>query len=216
MSSLLAAVLFALTTSLAPRTPAPVGEDALWSPPEGFLESFHGACAGKSGDAFGACFAAAMKKAGASPAALAFAERTGNRGYLRLFHNEGKVDVACATYPFRANANDVCFLVNGDPAMIDVDDPKNVDQPALDANRGYAALLKRYPKLAIFPGARGDSPGIQAGVRRDGGQEFAVEYFLQDGCHACARIAAMRLGFDFDENGKFLGSRLITIRVLAH
>ena len=100
--------------------------------------------------------------------------------------------------------------------MIEVDDPKNRDEAALRRNLGYAALLKKYPSLAIFPGPRGAEPAIEAVPRPLGGQEFAVEYFLQDGCHACARIASMRLAFDFDETGRFEGSRLFTIRVLPH
>ena len=215
MHALAGALLFATAASLAPGAPAPViGEDAVWSPPAGFQESMRAACKGKSGDALGACFAAEMKNAGAPPAALAFTRRTDNQGYLRLFVGGGRVGVACATYPFRANENDVCFLVNGSPPMLDVDDPRNQDRPALALNVGYQALQKKYPNLAIFPGDRGGAPAIQGQPRREGGQEFIVEYFLQDGCHACARIAQMRLAFTFDTAGKFEGSRLRTIRVL--
>ena len=63
-----------------------------------------------------------MKKAGASPAALAFTRRTGSQAYLRALREAGNVDVALAIYPFRANENEVWLLVNGDPPLIDVDD----------------------------------------------------------------------------------------------
>jgi len=216
MNAPVAAILAAIITCLASGSSPPVGVDAVWTPPEGFLQKAHRDCDGRSGDASGSCFLSAMKSAGAPEAALAFARRTGNQGYLRLFRETGIVDIACAAFPFRANENDVCFLVNGSPPMIQVDDPKNWDEPALARNRGYDALRRRYPNLAIFPGDRGNSPAIREGARPSGGQEFAVEYFLQDGCHACARIASMRLAFDFDPTGRFEGSRLVTIRLLPH
>jgi len=102
--------------------PKPVGPDAVWSPPAGFVASVHAACDGRSGDEFGVCFVDRMRAAGASPPALDFAQRTGNLGYLRRFRDVPLVGVAWAEFPFRANANSVCFLVNGLPPMIDVDD----------------------------------------------------------------------------------------------
>ena len=220
----MSAVIFALAAAASAQTtpapaptpapPAPVGPDAVWTPPDGFLAAMHKACDKRSGDAFGACFVARMEKAGASPAAVAFAHRTGNLGYLRQFRSTGIVAIACATYPFRANENGVCFLVNGEPPMLDVDDPKWIDTAVLMQNRDYAAIAKAYPKVAIFPGRRfGDTAAMPAQLH-NGGQRFRVDYSLQDGCHACAHLGTMRMDFDFDADGKFAGTKVDAVRPL--
>jgi hypothetical protein len=191
--------------------PKPVGPGAVWSPPMGFLASVHAACDGKSGDEFGACFVDRMKAAGASPAVLDFARRTGNLGYLRRFRDDPLVGVAWAEFPFRANQNSVCFLVNGLPPWIDVDDLSLVSPAALEANADWVALAKANPKLAIFPGDRFGEDAIVAAPRRGGGERFAAEYALVDGCHACARLGVLRLGFDFDGEGKYLGVSVLAV-----
>ena len=114
----------------APR-PVPVGPDAVWKPADTFLATMHKACDKGPPTHFGECFVAQMKKAGASEQALAFARRTGDMGYAVDFRDCGKVDIAHAVYPFRANQNQLAFLVNGDPAMMDIDDPRWISATAL-------------------------------------------------------------------------------------
>lgn len=95
---------------------------AVWRPEAGFMARFHARCEERRGAAFAACFSAAMKEAGASPAALAFTARLGNEGYLEALDlTAGPIAVAHVFYPFRANENAAWLLVNGHPAMIDVD-----------------------------------------------------------------------------------------------
>ena len=215
--SLLAAVLFALAPArvlvAAEDRAARIGADAVWSPPEGFVETMHQSCDGKAGGAFGACFVDAMRTAGASEAAIAFARGTGDQGYLKEFRLTGApVDLACAVYPFRANENAVCFLVNGAPPMLDVDDPKYLDADALRRNPAYKGFLRMYPNLAVFPGPRSVADGIVVNLLPEGGQTFRVAYVLADGCHARARIGVLRLDFDFDASGRFVGTRVASVR----
>lgn len=189
----------------------PVGRSAVWSPPAGFLPATHAACDGKTGDAFGECFVAQMQRARAPEAAVAFARSTGNLGYLRRFRDDGLIGVAWADLPFRANENSVCFLVNGLPPMIDVDDLEILSPAALQRNADWAALAKAYPKLAIFPGDRFGDEAVVAAPRPGGGQRFAVDYALADGCHACARLGTLQLGFDFDGDAKYLGVVVLAV-----
>ena len=89
-----------------------------------------GLCSGSTSNAtaararaFDACFAAAMASAGAPPAALEFTRRLDNEAYLQALNEYGgPVAVAHVFYPFRANENNAWLLVNGTPALIDVDD----------------------------------------------------------------------------------------------
>ena len=202
-----------LAAALAP-TPAPVGPDAVWKPPADFRARVDAKCA-KAAD-FGACFVAQMRAAGASEAALAFAKRTDNQGYATSFRDAGKVDLVYAQYPYRANENSLAFLVNGEPPMIDVDDVSGVDQKNLGTNAAYAALLLKYPNLAIFPAERQPGLGPSPVARRSGGQTFVVTYVLKDGCHACAVVGDARIGFQFDVEGRFVGTDVLRVRPRGH
>ena len=203
----------AASTRPAAATPAPIGPDAVWTPPEGFRERVNAACS-KAGVHFSDCFAAEMKKAGASKDALAFTRRTGNQGYLTAFVEAGRVDVAYAEYPFRANENSLVFLVNGEPPLIDVDDPSasGLEAAKLEGNSTYVALKKRYPRLAFFPAARTPPRGAQPTPTRDGGPRINVLYELHDGCHACRTVGLARVVFKFDGQGRFTGTRVLQIR----
>lgn len=201
------AALFLILLSTAGASapaPLPVGPEAVFAPPADFRTALHAACDAEP-SAFEDCFIAWMKSAGASDAAVDFARRTGESGYLREIRQTGVVAIACAEYPFRANENSVCFLVNGRPPMIDVDDPSRLDPKALSADAAWTALAKAYPNLAIFPGPR-TAAAIRSLSLPGGGQRFEPEYVLVDGCHACARVGTMRVGFDFAPDGTFVGT----------
>jgi hypothetical protein len=195
--------------------PPPVGPSAVWSPPAGFLEATHKACDALSGNAFGGCFVRRMLESGASGAALAFAGRIGNQGYLRRYRDEGLMGVAWAELPFRANENFACFLANGRPPLIDVDDLSLVSRAALEHNADWASLATAYPNVAIFPGDRVDESAVVAAPRPGGGLRFEIPYTLVDGCHACARVGVLRLVFDFDGEGKYLGVSVLAVRPTA-
>jgi hypothetical protein len=184
----------------------------VWSPPAGFLSAFHAACDAAARRAFADCFVEQMAKAGAPEPALAFARSTGGMGYLARFRETGKIDVAYAVYPFRASENQVCLLVNGQPPLIDVDDPARIDRKALEANAAWTALRKAFPNVALFPGPRGDGQNPRAVQRKSGGQSFVVIYSLTDGCHACKIVGYARVALDFDVEGRFLETRIEQVR----
>jgi len=208
-------VLLAVVLAEPEAAPARVGVGALFSPPPGFLEATHRACDALTGDAFGECFVARMRASGASEAALAFTRRTGNQGYLRRFRDDGPVDVAWVELPFRANENSACDLVNGLPPTVDVDDLSLLSSEALAQSAGWAALEKAYPKIAIFPGDRFHDGAVVTVPRPGGGPRFEVEYALVDGCHACAHVGILRLAFDFDGGGRYLGVSVLAVSPAA-
>jgi hypothetical protein len=205
-------LLFAREATPRAATTAPVGAGAVWNPPPEFLKRFHAACDERAGGGFSACFLAQMEKAGAPQQALDFSRRTDGMGYLRAFRDTGVVDVAYAEYPFRANENRACFLVNGEPPLLDVDDPKLLDPKRLAANPVYAGIAKRHPKVALFPADRGGPALPEVEPLEDGGLRVIVEYALRDGCHACAAVGTARFGFRFDGTGRFLRTEILAVR----
>ena len=181
---------------------------AVWQPGPGFLRRFHARCDGRTGSAFDACFAAAMAAAGASKAALDFTRRLGNEAYLQAFDpTGGPVAVAHVVYLFRANENDAWLLVNGVPPLIDVDDRRNLPFVQMRSSLAYRAIYHRYRNVTFWPGDRGAAdPEIS-----QNGREIVVGYLLRDLCHACAIVGQVRFAFDFDADGKLLGTRLVSV-----
>jgi hypothetical protein len=98
--------------------------------------------------------------------------------------------------------------------VIDVDDYQLLPKDELAKNQAYAALLRKFPNLAVFPGDRAGTSFIIEQNLPDGGQRFLVPYVLVDGCHACARPGSLQLAFDFDPTGKFFGANVVAVRPL--
>jgi len=190
------------------------GADALFQPGMGAMQAARETCSKVPGPQFGACFVQQMQAAGASPQAVAFMHAIHDNGFLRDFKNSGRVDIAFAFFPFAANENQHCLLVNGIPSVIDVDDYNLLPKNELAKNPAYASLQRKFPNLAVFPGDRSGTDFITANDLPDGGQRFLVPYVLVDGCHACARTGALQLAFDFDKTGKFLGTKVAGVTPL--
>jgi predicted secreted protein len=188
-----------------------IGPEAQWAAPADAITVIHKECDALVGLAFGECFVSVMGKLGASPRALAFARRMENAAYLREFRDTGIVDVAYIFFPFRANENYGCLLVNGEPPIVNVDDLQELPQDDLSADSAYRALAARY-RITIWPAERTGKHGPAVLHLPGGGQRFVVTYRLRDFCHACKVVGMAAFAFDFDAGGRFLGRRLIVVR----
>jgi hypothetical protein len=195
------------------QTPAKlIGPSAIWQPAKGLLNSVKKECAQPQYSSLDECFVAQMEKNGAQPDAVAFARQIGNSGFMRDFRKAGRVDVAYVSYPFRANQTQGCLLVNGDPNIVDVDDSNFWPQEILARDPTYAALVKKYPKINIWPGVRSGTTYPKTTALSTGGQNFIVSYYLQNGCRGCARVGTVSFGFHFDTSGKFAGAKLAGVQ----
>jgi predicted secreted protein len=198
------APLPAAVSSAADATPR-ITAKAVWNPAPDVLSSIRQKCTEGDPAQHEACFLNAMKSSGASDEAISFVKEFAAKGlaYVRAFRDTGRVDIAYIEYLFRANDLDGVLLVNGTPPIIDVDDYKFLSQEDLRKNDDYAALLQKYPNVGVFPADRYHTEQPVANLTANEGQEFQVEYLLQDGCHACARIGTLIVAFDFDSSGRF-------------
>jgi hypothetical protein len=187
---------------------------ALFQPGMSIMQIARETCTKVPGPQFGECFVQQMQASGASPQAVAFMHEIHNDGFMRDFKNTGRVDIAFVDYPFAANENQHCLLVNGTPNLIDVDHYEFLPKDDLPKNPQYAALLQKYPNIAVFPGDRAGTKFIFAKKLPDGGQRFLVPYVFVDGCHACARVGSLQLAFDFDNTSKFLGAKVTSVKPL--
>jgi len=203
----------ALAPSLGLAAPAAdsthrITAKAVWNPTSTELSEIRRKCTEGDPAQHEACFIDAMKSAGASDEAMAFVKEFAagdGLAYVRAFRDTGRVDIAYIEYLFRANDLDGVLLVNGTPPMIDVDDYKFIAKEDLRKNADYAAVLQKYPNVSVFPADRYHTDLPVATPSENGGQDFQIEYLLQDGCHACARISTLIVAFNFDSSGHFTG-----------
>lgn len=194
-----------------PGSAAHFDASAIFQPGMSAMQQARDICSRGPGSQFGECFVQQMQAAGASPAAVTFMHAVHNDGFMRDFRNAGRVSIAFVYYPFAANENQHCILVNGMPPLIDVDDYQFLPKTELPKNRQYAALLRRYPNLAVFPGDRNGTGFIASSTLPGGAQSFVVPYVLVKGCHACARVGELKLAFQFDSQGKFSGAKVDSV-----
>jgi hypothetical protein len=214
MKTLQLVVLFLCAPSLV-ASAQKFDDGALFQPGMGAMQTARDTCGKVPGSQFGSCFVQQMQSAGASPQAIAFMHAIHDNGFMRDFKNTGRVDIAFAFFPFAANENQHCLLVNGTPNVVDVDDYNLLPKGDLAKNPAYAALLRKFPNLAVFPGDRSGTSFVSAKNLPNGGQQFLVPYVLVDGCHACARTGSLQLAFNFDGSGKFLGTKVAGVRSLG-
>ena len=174
------------------------------------MQMIHQQC--DSSTDFSACFVSFLQKSGATPQAIQFVKMTDSMGYLRDFRHVGPVDVAYVNFPFRANENQGCYLVNGSPSPIDVDNLQALPQSELNSNPAYQQLAKQYPNISLWPGDRNgmNYPAVES--LPNGGKRFIVNYIFRDQCHACAVIGSGSFGFEFDTSGKLQGIHLVRVQ----
>lgn len=197
-------------TAQSQVSPDKIGASAVWQVSPGFLSAAHAAC-DKSHPGDPECLIAQMKKAGAPADAVSFTRELykqshGEFGIMTGFQDEGPVAFAWVTYPLRANTNYGLALVNGRPPIINVEDLKLLDRKTMEQSNGFQDLKQQFPKVDLWPGDRDGKiwPNSQTGP--DGGIQFTVGYPLINGCHACARAGFAIFNWNFDAQGKFLGT----------
>ncbi len=189
-----------------------IGNSAVWQMPATFVTNAHKACDNApQPPSFAECFIAQMSKAGAPAAAVAFTkilyrQNGGDVGIMSGFNPVGPVDVAWIVYPLRANTNNGLVLVNGSPAIVNAEDLKLLDQKGMEQSFQYQDLLNQFPKVGVWPGDRDGTtwPNTQQGPNN--GLQFILGYPLINGCHACAHAGTALFTWNFDAQGKFLGT----------
>ena len=193
---------------------AKVDGSAVWQVSPQFLASAHGVCdkSAKPGDV--ECLIRQMAKAGAPAAAVGFTRELykqshGEFGIMTGFQNQSPVSFAWITYPLRANTNYGLLLVNGRPRVVNVEDLKLLDAKAMKQSFQFQDLKNQFPKVDVWPGDRDGKewPNSQSGP--GGGTQFVVSYPLLNGCHACERAGFAIFTWNFDAQGKFLGTAFI-------
>jgi hypothetical protein len=174
-----------------------------------FLAAAHATC--DSSSHIVDCIINQMSKAGAPTTAVTFTRELhkqshGDFGIMTGFQGEGPVAVAWITYPLRANTNYGLLFVNGKPLIINVENLKLLDRKTMVQSPQFQDLKNQFPQVDVWPGDRDGKTWPESQAGPNGGTQFVVAYPLINGCHACARAGLAIFTWNFDAQGKFLGT----------
>jgi len=187
-----------------------IGASAVWQVSTQFLATAHSAC-DKSAHPGAECMINQMAKAGAPAAAVSFTRELhkqshGEFGIMTGFQDQSPVSFAWITYPLRANTNYGLLLVNGRPAIINVEDLRLLDKKTMEQSSQFQDLKNQFPQVDLWPGDRDGKTWPEPQPGPNGGTQYVVSYPLINGCHACARAGLAIFTWNFDARGKFLGT----------
>jgi hypothetical protein len=134
-------------------------------------------------------------------------------GYLAGLKESGLVDLGYVVYPENGNTHTGWVLMNGVPALINLDDVSMLPKSAMEKDAQYASLRQSHPhlQLVVNDAQRGAATSPQIERLPGEGERFLVPYSLQESCANCAPLAQAIFGFDFDDAGKFLGAKFLRV-----
>jgi hypothetical protein len=154
----------------------------------------------------------------ASSDAVAFTQMLASQksprlGYLSGLREYGVVDLGYVVYPANESVHQGWALLNGIPAVINLDDVTVLPKSVMEKDPQYVALRQSHPKMQLVVNDEqrkaGSSPQIE---RLPGeGERFVVSYSLQESCAGCAPLAQATFGFDFNDAGKFVDIKFLRV-----
>jgi hypothetical protein len=193
-----------------------IGESAIWDPAPAALLQMRQNCGSQAGD-YSSCFIEQMFNFNAPADAVAFTQTYAdqNRGKVALlkeFHALDAVDLGYVSISGEGGVKQGWLLLNGTPAIIDVDNVDLLPQSAMTKSPGYDVLRRRHKQVALFGGDRTRQAMPAADSLPDGGQGFTVDYPLKDGCPTCAVLGQATFKFEFDPTGKLAEVKFLEVR----
>ncbi len=205
---------FAYAQAGEPWTLGTVDHDFVWLPRANVVPAID-VCAVKARaeSPEQACLLRAMQAGRATSKAIAFTRwyyifSEGDSAFIdRLVKSRfGVVSIAQIELPGRANTNWIYIFVNGMPTVINPEEAFTTKLP-WTRNAAFLTIKKAHPNAGVFPNE--DLVGESA--RPGGGQRFTIAAPIVDGCHACARIGIVYVGFDFGPLGAAKGTAITAV-----
>jgi hypothetical protein len=126
-------------------------------------------------------------------------------GYPTNFYGKGGVKVVELFIPGlgMAGVTDFAFI-NGTRAAVR---PTDNIEAAATANPDYQNFRLQYPQVTPWDSLVFKKEVIQA----DGSQQFQFEQTLLNGCHACAVLGLLDIGYNFDKRGHYTGMTIVGV-----
>jgi hypothetical protein len=194
-----------------------IGAEAVWNAGADDLNEIGKACVNAQPAEYSHCFIEQMGGYASSDAVafsqLLAAQKPSRLGYLDGMREAGLVDLGYVAYPGSKKSDQGWVLLNGVPALINVDDIALLPRSEMEKDSRFAALQKSHPHLdlVVLDSQRNPDSSPKIEKLADGGERFVVPYSLQEACDSCTPFGQATFGFDFDPAGQFLGVKFISV-----
>jgi hypothetical protein len=194
-----------------------ISEEAVWNAGPEDLSAIGQACKATDATRFRDCFIEQMGEY-ASSDAVAFTQMMASQklprlGYLAGLREYGVVDLGYVVYPGNENVHQGWTLVNGIPAVVNLDDVTILPKSAMEKDPQYIALRQGHPQIALAVTDEQRKTDAAPKIERlaNEGERFVVPYSLQEPCAGCAPLAQAFFGFDFNDAGKLMGIKFLNV-----
>ncbi len=203
--------------SVEPKSAA-VGTGAIWSPDPKIIDKMREECWNVNPfllipQKAAQCCIDIMKGVGAPPEAVAFSSamlknRTDTFCYMSSFRKISIVDMANIVCPFKDDSTSDMVLLNGQPAIVWINDLNNLNKIDLFSEPEYGKMLRRHNEALLWPFTSG-----LTGVKKlpGGGERYMFNFRLLNGCEGCPLSGTMTVAYDFSADGHFMGVTLIEL-----
>ena len=194
-----------------------IGAEAVWNAGTDDMNEIGKTCVNVQPAEYSHCFIEQMGGYASSDAVdfsqLLSAQKPSRIAYLDGMREAGLVDLGHVAYPGSAQSNQGWVLLNGVPALVNVDDIALLPRAEMEKDPQFAALRKIYPglELAVLDSQRSSDSSPKIEQLANGGERFVIPYSLQGACGACAPVGQATFGFDFDPAGQFLGVKFLRV-----
>lgn len=194
-----------------------IGEEAIWNAGPEDLSAISQACKTTDTARHRDCFIEQMGEY-ASSEAVAFtqimaSQKSPHLGYLTGLREYGLVDLGYVLYPENENVHHGWALLNGIPALINLDEVSMLPRSAMEKDAQYTALRRNHPQMQLVVNDEQRKTDSSPQIERlaGDGERFVVAYSLQESCANCAPLAQAIFGFDFNDAGKFVGIKFLRV-----
>ena len=194
-----------------------ISEEAIWSAGPEDLSAISQSCKITDAARYRDCFIEQMGEY-ASSDAVAFSQMMASQksprlGYLAGLREYGVVDLGYVVYPGNGNIHQGWALLNGIPAMVNLNDVTILPKSAMEKDSQYIALRQSHPKIQLVVNDEQRKTDTAPQIERlpNEGERFIVPYSLQEACANCAPLAQASFGFDFNDAGKLVGIKFLKL-----
>jgi hypothetical protein len=194
-----------------------IGDEAIWNAGPEDLSAISQACKITDAARYRDCFIEQMGEYASSEAVgftqMMASQKSPHLGYLAGLREYGLVDLGYMVYPGNGNMQHGWVLLNGIPAVVNLDDVTVLPKSAMEKNAQYTVLRQIHPQMQLVVNDEQRKANSSPQIERlpGDGERFVVPYSLQESCATCAPLAQATFGFDFNDAGKFVGIKFLRI-----
>ncbi len=192
-----------------------VSESAIWEPTHDELAQINQNCNANT-PGYAQCFTKQMSDLGAPDEAVSFTrqfadQNNGVVAVLQDFRPVDSVDLGYAFFPAASEARHAWLLLNGVPAIINVDNPDLLPESQMEKDQQFVTLRESHARASLLLDDTERAPGTSPEMMtlNDSNQRFVVPYSIKDGCRTCPVLGHAYYSFDFDPAGQLLGVKYV-------